>query len=147
MKALDISNTQYNLLYTVYAWTNCLMVLFAGALIDNTTNRMCAIIFCGLACLGQTVLAIGMQVEIFWVMLLGRSMFYLQCSRFIHIYSQPCLVLDWAALLWLRIQFLSNFARVAFLVMFLVPTFALLTWLLLLLLLLQSGYLYIRFHC
>ena len=87
MKALDISNTQYNLLYTVYAWTNCLMVLFAGALIDNTTNRMCAIIFCGLACLGQTVLAIGMQVEIFWVMLLGRSMFYAMLTLHSHLFT------------------------------------------------------------
>ncbi|KAH3760032.1 sodium glucose transporter [Pelomyxa schiedti] len=75
MEALDISNTQYSLLYTVYAWTNCAMVLFAGALIDNTANRLCAIIFCGLACLGQTVLTVGVQIELFWLMVLGRTVF------------------------------------------------------------------------
>lgn len=73
MKSLDISNTEYSLLYVVYAWTNCAMVLFAGALIDRTTNRMCAIIFCGLACLGQSILSVGVQCGIFGIMVAGRS--------------------------------------------------------------------------
>ena len=30
MTYLDIDNTKYSLLYVVYAWTNCLMVLIAG---------------------------------------------------------------------------------------------------------------------
>eukprot|EP01105_Mastigella_eilhardi_P026151 TRINITY_DN73_c2_g2_i9.p1 TRINITY_DN73_c2_g2~~TRINITY_DN73_c2_g2_i9.p1 ORF type:complete len:501 (-),score=103.11 TRINITY_DN73_c2_g2_i9:118-1512(-) len=75
MEQLGISNTQYSLLYVVYAWTNCLMVLFAGVLIDKTTNRMCALIFCAIACVGQTVLTIGAQVGVFPLMVIGRTIF------------------------------------------------------------------------
>lgn len=70
-----LSDTQYSLFYVVYAWTNCLMVLFAGALIDNTTNRGCALIFTTIAMLGQTVLSFGVQFRMFWLMVAGRVVF------------------------------------------------------------------------
>ena len=73
LEFLQIDNTRYSLLYSVYSWTNCIMVLFAGAIIDNTTNRGCAMLFCSLACLGQIILSIGVQLKIFWLMLAGRS--------------------------------------------------------------------------
>ena len=93
-----LSDTQYSLFYVVYAWTNwfvskppmcfsletalsqthtthSLMVLFAGALIDNTTNRGCALIFTTIAMLGQTVLSFGVQFRMFWLMVAGRVVF------------------------------------------------------------------------
>ena len=51
------------------------MVLFAGALIDNTTNRGCALIFTTIAMLGQTVLSFGVQFRMFWLMVAGRGGF------------------------------------------------------------------------
>ena len=51
------------------------MVLFAGALIDNTTNRGCALIFTTIAMLGQTVLSFGVQFRMFWLMVAGRVVF------------------------------------------------------------------------
>jgi len=72
---LHISNTSYSLFYVVYAWTNCLMVLFAGALIDNTTNRGCAVLFCTLAMIGQVILSFGVQFKLFWLMVVGRIVF------------------------------------------------------------------------
>eukprot|EP01106_Pelomyxa_sp_JSP_P008909 TRINITY_DN244_c0_g1_i3.p1 TRINITY_DN244_c0_g1~~TRINITY_DN244_c0_g1_i3.p1 ORF type:complete len:378 (-),score=104.99 TRINITY_DN244_c0_g1_i3:152-1285(-) len=75
MKTMGISNTEYSLLYVVYAWTNCAMVLLAGALIDKTTHRACALLFCAIAFAGQTVLATGVQVNQFSVMVVGRTIF------------------------------------------------------------------------
>ena len=51
------------------------MVLFAGALIDNTTNRACALLFTVIALIGQTILSVGVQVGKFWVMVGGRAVF------------------------------------------------------------------------
>ena len=72
---LDLSNQQYSLLYVVYAWTNCLMVLFAGALVDNTSNRQCALLFTSIALVGQSVLSVGVQLKIFWLTVAGRVVF------------------------------------------------------------------------
>ena len=51
------------------------MVLFAGALIDNTTNRGCALIFTTVAMIGQSVLSMGVQLRLFWLMVTGRVVF------------------------------------------------------------------------
>eukprot|EP00727_Mastigamoeba_balamuthi_P003185 m51a1_g12864 hypothetical protein (511) ;mRNA; r:611-3090 len=74
-KEIGINDTQYSLLYVVYAWTNCLMVLVAGGIIDNTANRTCAMLFCTIAFLGQTVLSVGVQMKTFAVMVVGRTIF------------------------------------------------------------------------
>jgi len=71
----NLTDTQYSLFYFVYAGVNCLMVLFAGALIDNTTNRACALLFTIIAMIGQTILSVGVQVGNFTVMVAGRAVF------------------------------------------------------------------------
>jgi len=71
----DLTDTQYSLFYFVYAGVNCLMVLFAGALIDNTTNRACALLFTIIAMIGQSILSIGVQIGKFWLMVAGRAVF------------------------------------------------------------------------
>jgi MFS family permease len=75
LEKLHISNKLYSMLYFVYAWTNCAMVLFAGALIDKTTNRGCALLFTTVAFVGQTVLSIGVQLSLFPLMVVGRTIF------------------------------------------------------------------------
>jgi len=70
-----LTDTQYSLFYFVYAGVNCMMVLFAGALIDNTTNRACALLFTIIAMIGQSILSIGVQIGKFWLMVVGRAVF------------------------------------------------------------------------
>jgi len=74
-KQFDLTDTQYSLFYFVYAGVNCLMVLFAGALIDNTTNRACALLFTCIAMIGQSILSVGVQIGKFWLMVAGRAVF------------------------------------------------------------------------
>jgi len=71
----NLSDTQFSLLYLVYAWTNCAMVLFAGALLDRTSNRQCALIFTTVSCVGQATLSLGVHLHLFWLMIVGRVIF------------------------------------------------------------------------
>ncbi|XP_068102846.1 lysosomal dipeptide transporter MFSD1-like [Hyperolius riggenbachi] len=50
---------QYNLLYAIYAWTNALVLVFAGLLIDKLGNRFGLFLFSFLAVLGSSIFALG----------------------------------------------------------------------------------------
>ncbi|KAJ6252784.1 major facilitator superfamily domain-containing protein [Anaeramoeba flamelloides] len=74
-KTLDINNTRYGLIYSVYAWSNCVMVLFGGVIIDKFSSRLGAIIFTTGCLIGQALLSIGVGVLKFPVVLTGRIIF------------------------------------------------------------------------
>ncbi|XP_070563686.1 lysosomal dipeptide transporter MFSD1-like [Ptychodera flava] len=76
---LGMTADQYNLLYAIYAWTNAVVVLGAGFLVDKLGNRVGLFLFSGLCLLGSSVFALG---ELFKgtsamlpVMLVGRLLF------------------------------------------------------------------------
>ncbi|XP_033115066.1 major facilitator superfamily domain-containing protein 1-like isoform X2 [Anneissia japonica] len=76
---LGLRSDQYNLLYAVYAWTNALVVIAAGFLIDKLGNPVGLFLFSGLCLLGSCLFAIGAMLKgtaaMFPVMLLGRLLF------------------------------------------------------------------------
>ena len=47
--------------------------LFGGPLVDRTTNRIGALIFQSLVVLGQALLALGGQLQKYWLMILVCS--------------------------------------------------------------------------
>ncbi|XP_072026984.1 lysosomal dipeptide transporter MFSD1-like [Amphiura filiformis] len=76
---LGLSVPQYNLLYAIYAWTNAVVVIGAGFLIDKLGNRVGLFLFSGLCLLGSSLFAVGAMLKgtsaMFPVMLIGRLLF------------------------------------------------------------------------
>lgn len=76
---LGMSTTQYNLLYAIYAWTNAIVVIGAGFLIDKLGNKIGLFLFSGLCLLGSSLFAVGAMIRgtpaMFPVMLVGRLLF------------------------------------------------------------------------
>ncbi|KAJ5070731.1 major facilitator superfamily domain-containing protein [Anaeramoeba ignava] len=71
----NINNTQYGLIYMVYAWTNCAVVLFGGVFIDKTSSRLAGLVFTLLCTIGQTFFFVGGLEKMFPLLLLGRIIF------------------------------------------------------------------------
>ncbi|XP_065649291.1 major facilitator superfamily domain-containing protein 1 isoform X4 [Hydra vulgaris] len=76
---LGLSDTEYNLLYTVYAWTNVFVVIGAGVLIDKFGQRVGALLFSTLCVIGSMTFAAGYFFKgkdaMFALFLLGRLIF------------------------------------------------------------------------
>ncbi|KAL4236248.1 hypothetical protein ACF0H5_004635 [Mactra antiquata] len=76
---LGMSDDNYNLLYAIYAWTNALVVIGAGFLIDKLGNRVGLFLFSFLCVLGSSTFAVGAMLKgtsaMLPVMLLGRLLF------------------------------------------------------------------------
>lgn len=76
---LGMSDDDYNLLYAIYAWTNALVVIGAGFLIDKLGNRLGVFLFSFLCVLGSCTFAAGAFLKgtsyLLPVMLLGRLLF------------------------------------------------------------------------
>ncbi|KAG8189209.1 hypothetical protein JTE90_013742 [Oedothorax gibbosus] len=76
---LGMSPSQYNMLYAVYSWTNAVVVIAAGFLIDKFGNRLGAIFFSSLCVLGSCLFATGAMYRgtdyMLPLMLLGRLVF------------------------------------------------------------------------
>lgn len=76
---LGMSDDDYNLLYAIYAWTNALVVIGAGFLIDKLGNRLGVFLFSFLCVLGSSTFAAGAFLKgtsyMLPVMLLGRLLF------------------------------------------------------------------------
>jgi fucose permease len=54
-----------SLIHTVYAWTNCLMSLLAGFLVDRLGTRKSTILFASLCLVGQVIFSTGALVNKF----------------------------------------------------------------------------------
>ncbi|XP_052774294.1 major facilitator superfamily domain-containing protein 1-like [Mya arenaria] len=76
---LEMSPDNYNLLYAIYAWTNAVVVIGAGFLIDKLGNRIGLFLFSFLCVLGSSTFAAGAMLKgtsaMLPVMLLGRLLF------------------------------------------------------------------------
>lgn len=59
VEGLGMNPQQYNLLYAIYAWTNAVVVIMAGFLIDKLGNRFGVFLFSFLCVLGSSLFALG----------------------------------------------------------------------------------------
>ncbi|KAM8961474.1 lysosomal dipeptide transporter MFSD1-like isoform 1-T1 [Pelodytes ibericus] len=79
VEGLGMSPEQYNLLYAIYAWTNALVVILAGFLIDKLGNRFGLFLFSFLTVLGSSIFALGSHFKgtpyLLPLMLTGRLLF------------------------------------------------------------------------
>lgn len=79
VEGLGMTYVQYNLLYAIYAWTNALVVIGAGFLIDKAGNTVGLFLFSGLCLLGSCIFALGAIFKgtpaMFPIMLCGRLIF------------------------------------------------------------------------
>ena len=64
-----------NLLYSVYSFPNMLLPFFGGQLIDCYGVTKVLLLVSSLVCVGQTIFSIGVSLESFPLMLLGRIIF------------------------------------------------------------------------
>ncbi|PFX25632.1 Major facilitator superfamily domain-containing protein 1 [Stylophora pistillata] len=76
---LELTETQFNLLYAIYAWTNAIVVVLAGFLIDKLGNPIGALLFSSMCLAGTSVFAIGLyfngESAMVPIFLLGRILF------------------------------------------------------------------------
>lgn len=76
---LGMSSKQFNLLYAIYAWTNAILVIGAGVLIDRLGNTVGVLLFSFLCLLGTSTFAVGAMLKdtdaMFPLMLAGRLIF------------------------------------------------------------------------
>ncbi|KAG2455571.1 major facilitator superfamily domain-containing protein 1 isoform X1 [Polypterus senegalus] len=79
VEGLGMSPEEYNLLYAIYAWTNALVVIMAGFLIDKLGNRCGVFLFSFLTVLGSAIFALGSHFKgtayLLPLMLTGRLLF------------------------------------------------------------------------
>ncbi len=72
---LNISTSQYALLYSVYSYPNTVLPIFGGIFLDAIGLRLGILIFTGLLTLGQGVFAIGGYQRSLGIMIAGRVIF------------------------------------------------------------------------
>ncbi|XP_040296587.1 major facilitator superfamily domain-containing protein 1-like [Bufo bufo] len=76
---LGMTPEQYNLLYAIYAWTNAVVVIMAGFLIDKLGNRFGLFLFSSLTVVGSSIFALGSHFKgtpyLLPLMLTGRLLF------------------------------------------------------------------------
>ncbi|XP_063399229.1 major facilitator superfamily domain-containing protein 1-like [Mytilus trossulus] len=76
---LGMSSRQFNILYAIYAWTNAVVVIGAGVLVDRLGNRVGLLLFSFLCLLGTSLFAVGTMLKdtsaMFPLMLTGRLIF------------------------------------------------------------------------
>lgn len=76
---LGMTADEYNLLYAIYAWTNAIVVIGAGFLVDKFGNNVGLFLFSFLCVLGSSVFALGTIFRggpaILPLMLIGRLLF------------------------------------------------------------------------
>ncbi|XP_033963992.1 lysosomal dipeptide transporter MFSD1 [Pseudochaenichthys georgianus] len=79
VEGLGMNPQQYNLLYAIYAWTNAVVVIMAGFLIDKLGNRFGVFLFSFLCVLGSSLFALGSHFKgtpyLLPLMLTGRLLF------------------------------------------------------------------------
>jgi len=72
---MDISDTKYNLLYSVYSFPNIVLPFFGGVFVDVFGTNITMFVFLVLICIGQGVFALGVSMNNFVVALMGRMIF------------------------------------------------------------------------
>lgn len=73
---LDLSATQFTLIYSIYSWPNVVLCFLGGFLIDRLFGiRLGTIIYMLILLVGQLIFASGGILNAFWLMILGRFIF------------------------------------------------------------------------
>lgn len=73
---LDLSSTQFTLIYSIYSWPNVVLCFVGGFLIDRLFGiRLGTIIYMLILLVGQLIFAFGGILDAFWIMILGRFIF------------------------------------------------------------------------
>lgn len=80
-KDLNLSTTQYSLLYSLYSWPNVVLCFIGGFLIDRVFGiGLGTNLYMLITLIGQVVFSMGVMFDIFWVMVLGRFVFGIGCE-------------------------------------------------------------------
>eukprot|EP00505_MAST-04D_sp_SCG-Rhode-Island_P001035 Stramenopile-MAST_4_protein_1035 len=66
---------QFNMLYTAYSLPNVILPFFGGLFVDRYGAENCCLVFLVILGVGQVVVAIGVTIRSFPVMLLGRAVY------------------------------------------------------------------------
>ena len=74
-KDLNITTTQYTLLYSVYSYPNMVLPIFGGIFLDIIGLRVGLILFCVIIAFGQAVFMIGGYYKSLGIMIAGRVLF------------------------------------------------------------------------
>lgn len=90
---LEISETQFNLLYSVFAGASVLTALFFGFLIDKIGCKVMLISLAISVALFEYIIAIGGFVESYSLILAGRILLGLVCESLISV--QLTIVTKW----------------------------------------------------
>lgn len=72
---LNITNTQFGFLQSVYSWPNTVLPLFGGVLIDRIGIRKSMLMFFSLVFAGQFVYSLGLGAGSFGITIAGRGIF------------------------------------------------------------------------
>eukprot|EP01084_Bolivina_argentea_P141150 248068_1 len=71
----NLTDTQYNLLYSVYSFPNIILPLFGGALIDKIGAEISLLIFLCFITAGQALFAFAASINSYPLMLIGRVVY------------------------------------------------------------------------
>ncbi|XP_053662029.1 major facilitator superfamily domain-containing protein 1-like isoform X2 [Anopheles marshallii] len=73
---LDLTTTQFVMLYSIYSWPNVILCFIGGFLMDRVFGiRLGTIIYMFILLIGQLIFAMGATINLFWLMIVGRFMF------------------------------------------------------------------------
>lgn len=73
---LQMSTSEFVLLYSIYSWPNVILCFLGGFLLDSVFGiGLGTVIYMGLTLIGQIIFASGAMVNTFWLMMLGRFIF------------------------------------------------------------------------
>ena len=76
INVMRVDITQYELLYSLFAWPNVFLAVVGGVLIDRVFGlRLGLLLFVTIACIGQLLVAMGGFFNQFWLMVIGRFVF------------------------------------------------------------------------
>ncbi|GJQ13631.1 hypothetical protein GpartN1_g5422.t1 [Galdieria partita] len=72
---MKLSATEFNLLYSVYAWPNVVLVFLGGFFIDTFGSRPCSVVLSLITLIGQLITTTGVFCKSFKLLLVGRFLF------------------------------------------------------------------------
>lgn len=73
---LDLTSTQFTLIYSIYSWPNVILCFLGGFLIDRVFGiRLGTIVYMLILLVGQLIFASGGILQTFWLMIVGRFIF------------------------------------------------------------------------
>ena len=76
LRTLQINNAKYEVLYLTTSWPNVLFPIIGGYLLDRIIGyRLGTILYASCVVLGQAIFILGVGLNLFWLMCVGRFFF------------------------------------------------------------------------